>query len=66
MSTQSFADLGASRSVVDALNEGGITAAFPVQRLVLPDALAGRDVLAWASDILNRLERPKGLGFLSG
>jgi len=28
--------------------------------------VAGRDVLAWASDILNRLERPKGLGFLSG
>ena len=45
MSTQSFADLGASRPVVDALTEGGITAAFPVQHLVLPDALAGRDVL---------------------
>jgi trehalose 6-phosphate synthase len=28
--------------------------------------VAGRDVLAWASDILERLERPKGLGFLSG
>ena len=28
--------------------------------------VAGRDVLAWASDILDRLERPKGLGFLSG
>ena len=45
MSTQSFADLGASRPVVDALTQGGITAAFPVQHLVLPDALAGRDVL---------------------
>ena len=45
MATQSFGDLGASRSVVDALSEGGITAAFPVQQLVLPDALAGRDVL---------------------
>jgi ATP-dependent RNA helicase RhlE len=45
MSTQSFTDLGASRPVVDALAAGGITAAFPVQRLVLPDALAGRDVL---------------------
>ena len=40
-----FADLGASRPVVDALREGGITAAFPVQKMVLPDALAGRDVL---------------------
>jgi len=28
--------------------------------------VAGRDVLAWASDILNRLERRKGVGFLSG
>jgi trehalose 6-phosphate synthase len=28
--------------------------------------VAGRDVLAWASDILNRLERRKGIGFLSG
>jgi trehalose 6-phosphate synthase len=28
--------------------------------------VAGRDVLAWASDILYRLERRKGGGFLSG
>jgi trehalose 6-phosphate synthase len=28
--------------------------------------VAGRDVLAWASDILDRLERRSGLGFLSG
>jgi trehalose-6-phosphate synthase len=28
--------------------------------------VAGRDVLAWASDILDTLERGKGLGFLSG
>lgn len=28
--------------------------------------VAGRDVLAWASDILDRLERRKGSGFLSG
>jgi trehalose-6-phosphate synthase len=28
--------------------------------------VAGRDVLAWASDILDRLERRKGLGFFSG
>jgi ATP-dependent RNA helicase RhlE len=42
---QSFRDLGVSRPVVDALGARGIDAAFPVQRLVLPDALAGRDVL---------------------
>jgi trehalose-6-phosphate synthase len=28
--------------------------------------VAGRDVLAWASGILDRLERRKGQGFLSG
>jgi trehalose 6-phosphate synthase len=28
--------------------------------------VAGRDVLAWASDILDRLERRKGQGFLAG
>jgi trehalose 6-phosphate synthase len=28
--------------------------------------VAGRDVLAWASDILDRLERRKGQGFLGG
>jgi trehalose 6-phosphate synthase len=28
--------------------------------------VAGRDVLAWASDILHQLERGKGSGFLSG
>ena len=28
--------------------------------------VAGRDVLAWASDILETLEQRKGLGFLSG
>ena len=67
MSTKSFADLAASHPVVDALTEGGITAAFPVQRLVLPDALAGRDVLvksptgsgktlAFAVPIVERLQ----------
>ena len=76
MATHSFADLGASRSVVDALSEGGITAAFPVQQLVLPDALAGRDVLvksptgsgktiAFAVPLVERLEaadpRPSAL-----
>ena len=28
--------------------------------------VAGKDVLAWASDILGRLERRKGQGFFSG
>jgi superfamily II DNA/RNA helicase len=45
MSTQAFADLGASRAVVDALRARGIRDPFPIQRLVLPDVLAGQDVL---------------------
>ncbi len=45
MSKQSFAEFGVSRAVCGALARRGITAPFPVQRLVLGDALAGRDVL---------------------
>ena len=45
-SPPSFADLGVSRAVEEALRMRGIREAFPIQSLVLPDALAGRDVLA--------------------
>ena len=45
MSKSSFADLGVSRPVVDALARGGISDPFPVQRLVIGEVLAGRDVL---------------------
>ena len=45
MPSQSFGDLGASRAVVKALADRGITAPFPVQHLVVPDVMAGRDVL---------------------
>jgi superfamily II DNA/RNA helicase len=46
MSTQSFADLGVSSAVVAALARRGITEPFAVQKLVIADVLAGRDVLA--------------------
>jgi ATP-dependent RNA helicase RhlE len=46
MSSQSFSDLGISRPVVDALTRLGISEPFAVQRLVIPDVLAGHDVLA--------------------
>jgi ATP-dependent RNA helicase RhlE len=46
MSQQSFADLGVSRAVVRALAERNITEPFAIQRLVIADVLAGRDVLA--------------------
>jgi ATP-dependent RNA helicase RhlE len=45
MSKQSFAQLGVSDAVARALAAQGITEPFPVQSRVLPDALAGRDVL---------------------
>lgn len=41
-----FPDLGASAPVVAALKRREIRSPFPVQHLVIPDALAGRDVLA--------------------
>jgi ATP-dependent RNA helicase RhlE len=45
MNKKSFADLGASPVVVRTLTERGIQSPFPVQESVIPDALAGRDVL---------------------
>ena len=46
MSKQSFRELGASPPVVDALAARSIHEPFRIQELVLPDALAGLDVLA--------------------
>ena len=46
MSSPSFADLGVSKAVASRLDSRGISSPFPVQRLVIPDALAGHDVLA--------------------
>jgi ATP-dependent RNA helicase RhlE len=41
----SFADLGVSRPLVDALKRRGVTRPFPVQELAIGDVLAGNDVL---------------------
>ncbi len=41
----SFADLGTSKPVVDALRARSITQPFPVQEMVIRDALAGHDLL---------------------
>ena len=46
MSSEDFTELGASRSIAEALAARGIETPFAIQRLVIPDALAGRDVLA--------------------
>ncbi len=46
MSSKSFADLGVSRVVVDALRARDITDPFAIQHLVIPDVLDGHDVLA--------------------
>jgi ATP-dependent RNA helicase RhlE len=46
MQQQSFADLGVSEVVLSELAARGIQTPFAVQRLVLPDILAGHDVLA--------------------
>jgi superfamily II DNA/RNA helicase len=42
---KSFTGLGVSEAVAGALRARGITSPFPVQERVLPDALAGRDIL---------------------
>jgi superfamily II DNA/RNA helicase len=68
MSDPSFAGLGLSDAVSAALARRGITQPFPVQRRVLPDALAGHDVLvksptgsgkslAFGLPVIERLER---------
>jgi superfamily II DNA/RNA helicase len=68
MSSPSFAELGVSGAAVGALARSGITEPFAVQKLVLPDALAGRDVLvqsptgsgktlAFLLPVLERLRR---------
>ncbi len=44
-STKTFADLGVSAPVVRALADRGIHSPFAVQGMVIPDALAERDVL---------------------
>jgi superfamily II DNA/RNA helicase len=41
-----FRELGVSTTIVDALSARSIHQPFPIQALVLPDALAGIDVLA--------------------
>ncbi len=48
MSKKSFRALGVSAEVVQVLAARGIHDPFPIQALVIPDALAGRDVLAKA------------------
>jgi ATP-dependent RNA helicase RhlE len=73
---QSFLELGVSTRIAQALAERDIHAPFRIQGLVLPDALAGRDVLAksptgsgktlaFAVPIVERLDpdaaRPSGL-----
>src|ERR1035437_7626274 len=46
MSMKSFADLGVSNAVVSSLSQQGFTEPFAIQRVVIGDVLAGRDVLA--------------------
>ena len=65
--SQSFADLGISRPVASALTKQGITEPFAIQRQVVPEVLAGHDVLAqsptgsgktvaFVAPILDRIE----------
>ena len=42
--TTTFANLGIAADICHALQERGITDAFPIQEKTIPDILAGRDV----------------------
>jgi ATP-dependent RNA helicase RhlE len=42
----SFAELGVAAPILEMLRKREFAAPFPIQKLVIPDALAGRDVLA--------------------
>jgi ATP-dependent RNA helicase RhlE len=46
MSNQSFAELGVSHAVLSSLSAAGVIAPFAIQRVVIADAIAGRDVIA--------------------
>jgi ATP-dependent RNA helicase RhlE len=46
LSSEDFTALGASRPIAQALAARGVKTPFAIQRLVIPDAIAGRDVLA--------------------
>ncbi|HEY2769620.1 MAG TPA: DEAD/DEAH box helicase [Solirubrobacteraceae bacterium] len=46
MSNQSFAELGVSHAVISSLSAAGVTSPFAIQRAVIGDAIAGRDVIA--------------------
>ncbi|MCA1782338.1 MAG: DEAD/DEAH box helicase [Dermatophilaceae bacterium] len=48
MSTQTFADFGVHRDIVDSLADEGITAPFPIQSMTLPVALGGHDIIGQA------------------
>jgi superfamily II DNA/RNA helicase len=71
MSDESFADLGVSEPVCAVLEGKGFTAPFPVQAMVIPEALEGRDLtvraptgsgktLAFALPTVEFLHEPHG------
>jgi superfamily II DNA/RNA helicase len=48
-SLPSFSELGLHRGLTEALARAGVTQPFPIQAAVIPDVLAGRDVLGRAA-----------------
>jgi superfamily II DNA/RNA helicase len=75
-----FASLGVSADLCDALAARGITTAFPIQAMAIPDGLAGRDIcgkaktgsgktLAFGIPVVEQLEkadpgRPTGIALV--
>ena len=48
MTTSTFPTMGVPTAIVERLDAGGITSPFPIQSAVIPDAVAGRDVIGRA------------------
>jgi superfamily II DNA/RNA helicase len=46
--TSTFAELGVNESILERLGARGIESPFPIQAEVIPDAIAGRDILGKA------------------
>jgi len=71
VSTKTFRDLGVAEPICAALEAAGMSAAFPIQALALPIALAGQDLigqartgtgktLAFGIPLLQRLDETPG------
>jgi superfamily II DNA/RNA helicase len=74
---KTFAELGVIEPIIEALDQAGITAPFPIQTLAIPIAMAGTDLigqartgtgktLAFGIPLLQRITVPGDEGYTDG